>query len=310
MNREEVMPDVIRMMSIAMLVPVFVMTTNSNEYQASSDNDGKVEKIAGGFKFVEGPLWIEGAGLLFSDISDDKIYRWSPEAGVSIYMDPSGSSNGLTADGNGNLVFTQMKYRRISRMEKNGSIAPLADNYDGLKFNSPNDLVVGSDGSIYFTDPPFNIPEGERRELDFSGIYRIDSSGSVRLLDNSLALPNGICFSPDGKLLYVNDSRERIIYVWDLAEDLNITRKRKFASIEPDGYLDGMKTDPDGNLYCAGPVGIWIFSPEGEHLGTIPVPEQTTNLAWGDDHRRTLYVTSGGSVYRIADPYPVFSERE
>ncbi len=184
--------------------------------QSPVPNGAKVEKLATGFLQVEGPVWYNGPGLksaidssiLFSDIAGNKIYQYSPATGKATpFLNPSDSSNGMTFDREGRLVFCQMGFRRVVRMDSNGTITPLVSTYGGKKFNSPNDVVVKSDGSIFFTDPPFNIPAGEKQELPFSGIFRISPSGLLQLLDSTLSLPNGICFSPDESKLYVNDSQ-------------------------------------------------------------------------------------------------------
>jgi sugar lactone lactonase YvrE len=260
----------------------------------------QVEKLAGGFRFLEGPLWVENIGLLYSDIPGNKIYRWSEEDGVEIFLEPSGNSNGMALDHDGRLLIAQTGFRRVARLEDDGSFTTLADSYNDMKLNSPNDIAVQSDGSILFTDPPFNIPAGESQELPFSGVFRITPEGTLQLIDDILSRPNGICFSPDESRLYVNDSIERVIYVWDVLNGSTFTNKRVFAIVEPVGYLDGMKVDYDGNLYAAGPIGVWVFSPDGDLLETIPVPGQTTNLNWGDVHRKLLYVTSGDGIYRIS----------
>jgi gluconolactonase len=258
-----------------------------------------VERIATGFQFVEGPLWKDGVGLLFSDIPANTVYLWTPDSGARVYLKPSFNSNGLTLDLQGRLLLAETGTRRIARLEDDGSQTPLASTYDGKKLNSPNDLVVKSDDAVFFTDPPFNIPEGEKAELTFAGIYRISPPGNLQLLDSTLNLPNGICFSPDESKLYVNNSSERIIYVWDVVNDSTIANKRPFAYISPTGYADGMKVDVAGNVFCSGPLGVWVFAPNGTVLDTILVPGQTTNCNWGDADRKTLYITSGNSVYRI-----------
>jgi len=257
------------------------------------------ELIATGFQFVEGPVWYDDLGLLFSDLHGNIIYQWTETDSISEFLNPSDNSNGLTFDTSGNLVMAQTGLRRIARLKKDGTQTSLADSYDEKKFNSPNDLTVKSDGSIFFTDPPFNIPDGEKQELTFSGIYRISPDGSLYLLDSTLTLPNGICFSKDESKLFVNDSKIRIIYIWDVVDDSTITNKREFGSIVPMGYADGMKIDTDGNLFCAGPGGIWIFSPEGDLLDKIPIPITPTNCNWGEKDRKTLYITAFHSVYRI-----------
>jgi len=259
-----------------------------------------LEKVAGGFSFVEGPAWMDSTGLLFSDIDANTIYKWNvKDSNVSVFMRPSQTSNGLTFDKQGRLVFTQMGLRRIARREKDSTITVLASLYNGKQLNSPNDIVVKSDGSVFFTDPPLNIPAGEKQQLSFSGIFRISSYGSLQVMDSSLSEPNGICFSPDEKKLYVNDTQVNIIYDWDVINDSTISNKQKFAYLGTGGYADGMKSDASGNIYSAGPGGIWIFAPDGTLLGKILLSTQTSNCNWGDADRKTLYITSGSNVYRV-----------
>jgi gluconolactonase len=266
---------------------------------ANAPADSIVERIATGFRFVEGPVWRDGVGLLFSDIHANKIYRWTQQTNTTVFLNHSDSSNGLTYDSQGRLILTQMQLRRVARRDTNGTITPLATNYGGKRFNSPNDLVVRSDGSVWFTDPPFNVPQGEQRELSFAGIFRINPSGSVQLLDSSLNLPNGICFSNDESKLYVNNSQAHIIYVWDIVNDSTIANKRVFATIPVNNYADGMKFDEYGNLFCTCGPAIWIYRPNGTLLDSMRVPETTSNCNWGDADRKTLFITAGTSVYRV-----------
>jgi len=263
----------------------------------------KLEKIVTGLLQPEGPIWKDGVGLLFSDIQGNTIYQWSPTDSLKkAYLYPSDSSNGLTLDLQGRLILTQMEKHRVSRQESNGTITPLVSTYNGKRFNSPNDVVVRGDGSIFFTDPDFNIPAGQKAELSFKGIYRISPSGALTLLDSSFDKPNGICFSPDEKKLYVNESPLGNIYVWDVVNDSIISNKKLFYSIPVSGYADGMKTDPQGNVYCTGPTGVWIISPAGVYLDKIVVPapdNSPSNCNWGDADRKTLYITAGKSLYRI-----------
>jgi gluconolactonase len=269
--------------------------------QSLLDPNAKVEEIATGIEQPEGPVWSDSLGLLFSDIKGNKIYRWTAATGKEVYLSPSDSTNGLTYDAEGRLIACQMELRRMVRFEKDGSQTSLADNYKGKKFNSPNDVVVESDGSIFFTDPNFNIPLGQHQELPFCGIYRISLNGNLKLLDSTLALPNGICFSPDEKKLYVNDSQVHKIYVWDIVDDSIITNKKLFFTIPVTGYADGMKVDQDGNIFCACASDIWVISPSGEQLGKIALPSNATasNCAWGDTDRTTLFITAGTSVYKV-----------
>ena len=269
-------------------------------HSSAQTPSGTLERICTGFQFTEGPVWKDGVGLLFSDVWPSTIHRWSPaDLMVSIHLKPSDSSNGLTYDAQGRLILTQMQQRRVSRQETDGSITPLVATFRGKRFNSPNDIVVSSSGAIFFTDPDFNVPPGQSMELAFKGIYRLSPSGSVQLIDSTFDKPNGICFSPDEKRLYVNESPRHTIYVWDVANDSTFTNKRLFYTIPQNGYADGMKADSAGNIYCTGPGGVWVVSPGGTYITLISTPETPTNCAWGDADRKTLYITARTSVYRI-----------
>ncbi|MBK8946148.1 MAG: SMP-30/gluconolactonase/LRE family protein [Ignavibacteriae bacterium] len=258
-----------------------------------------VEEIAKDIQQPEGPIWNDNLGLLFSDIKGNKIYRWTQGNGKEIFLDDSDSTNGLAYDLDDKLIAGQMGKRRIVRFENDGTQTSLADNYEGKKFNSPNDLVVKSDGSIFFTDPDFNIPNGQKKELSFNGIYRISPIGKLQLL-STLTLPNGICFSPDESKLYVNDSQAHKIYVWDVVDDSTITNKKLFFTIPVNGYADGMKTDTLGNIYCTCSSAVWVISPNGEQIGKINLPTNVSasNCTWGDFDRKTLFITAGKSVYK------------
>ena len=283
---------------IAAIMLFFVLTAPQGVAQRSVL--GQLEKIAQGFQFVEGPVWKEGVGLLFSDIYPSTIYRWSAgDSTMSIYLKPSDSSNGLTFDHLGNLILTQMQKRRIARQEPNGTITPLVSAYNGKRFNSPNDIVISSSGAIFFTDPDFNVPAGQTRELNFKGIFRLSPSGRLQVIDSTFDKPNGICFSPDERRLYVNESALHKIYVWDAVNDSTFTNKRLFYTIPQTGYVDGMKVDPDGNVYCTGPGGVWVVSASGTYVTLIATPQTPSNCAWGDADRKTLYITAQTSVYRI-----------
>ncbi len=266
--------------------------------QSPVPQDAELEKIAEGFQFVEGPVWIDGVGLLFSDIPANTVYKWTADGGAVSYLSPSGNSNGLALDIQGRLLLAQHGNRRIARIEENGTETALATHYNGKRLNSPNDIAVKSDGSIFFTDPAYGISAGQE-ELDFSGIYRISPSGVLQLLDSTIGWPNGIAFSPDETKLYVGDSEARIIYVYDVTDDTLIANRQQFAFMNASGSTDGMKTDEDGHLFSTGPFGVWVYAPDGTVLDTIEVPGQTTNCNWGDDDRETLYITSGTAVYRI-----------
>lgn len=244
-------------------------------------------------------MWKDGS-LIFSDIPASKIYKWSPDSVTTVFLEPSGNSNGLSFDKNGNLILAQHGERSIARLETDGSQTVLASHYEGKKLNSPNDIAVKSDGSIFFTDPPYGISK-EQEELGYYGIYRISPAGEVQLLDKTLRRPNGIVFSPDEKKLYVNDCEAKIIYMWDVVSDTAIANKKQFAVTNLDGYgVDGMKVDLHGNLYSTGPNGLWVFSPDGTLLKTIEVPGQVTNCNWGGKDGNTLLITSGSEVYSLS----------
>jgi len=219
--------------------------------------DPVVEKIAEGFQFVEGPVWKDGEGLLFSDIPADRVYLWTEGSGTSIYLEPSGNSNGLAIDADGYLLLAQHGPRQVARLEESGTIVPIATHYNGDRLNSPNDLTLHSDGSVFFTDPPYGLNDQQGTpELSFNGIFRLNLQGEVQLLDSTLERPNGIAFSPDETKLYVTDSDARIVYEWDVIDDSTLSNKHQLAYFEPFGYADGMEVDPEGYLYVSGPIGI------------------------------------------------------
>ena len=286
--------------------------------------DAKIEKLAGGFQFTEGPVWVrEGGYLLFSDPNNNLIYRWSEDDGVSIYRTHSGysgtdigeygqpGSNGLTLDAQGRVTINEHGNRRVTRLEKNGQLTVLADRYQGKRLNSPNDLVYRSDGALYFTDPPFGLPkffDDPRKELPFSGVYCL-IRGELKLVSTDLTGPNGLAFSPDEKYLYVDDwdDKKKIILRYDVQPDGSLTNKSTFldATSEPgEDAWDGLKVDRLGNVYASGPGGLWIISPEGKHLGTIVGPEHPHNLAWGGEDRKTLYLAAQTGLYRLSVKIP------
>jgi gluconolactonase len=280
--------------------------------------DARVERLAAGFSFTEGPVWTPDGLLLFSDPDDNRIYRWSSDLGVSVFRTKSGysggdigeyrqpGSNGLTLDAHGRLTIAEHGNRRITRLEKNGDITVLADRYNGKRLNSPNDLVYRSDGSLYFTDPFFGLPKFEqdpRREQGHAGIYRLQN-GQVHLLSSALKGPNGIAFSPDERHLYVAnwDEQRKVVMRWEVRTDGSLAEGRVFfdmTSAPGEEALDGLKVDRDGHVYVSGPGGVWILSPAGNHLGTLRGPELPANFAWGDADGRTLYLTARTGVYRI-----------
>jgi len=280
--------------------------------------DARIEKLADGFEFLEGPVWHPDGYLLFSDPNANRIYRWTSDGQVSVYRTKSGykganigeyhqpGSNGLTLDREGRLTIDEHGNRRVTRLERTGALTVLADRYQGKRLNSPNDLVYRSDGALYFTDPPFGLPrvyDDPRKELPFSGVFCV-KDGEVKLAATELIGPNGIAFSPDEKLLYVTnwDPQRKVVMRYDVAPDCTLSGGRVFfdmTSAPGEEALDGMKVDQRGTLYVSGPGGLWILSPEGKHLGTI-VPEQlAANMAWGDSDGRTLYLAARTALYRI-----------
>ena len=284
----------------------------------------KIEKLAGGFMFTEGPVWVHDGGyLLFSDPNNNLIYRWSEEDGVSVYRTHSGytgmnigeygqpGSNGLTLDAQERLTINEHGNRRVTRLEKNGQLTVLADRYEGKRLNSPNDLVYRSDGALYFTDPPFGLPkffEDPRKELSYSGVFCL-INGELKLVSKDLTGPNGLAFSPDEKYLYVDnwDEKRKVIMRYDVHADGTLSNGQVFldATKEPgEDAWDGMKIDVKGNLYLSGPGGLWIISPEGKHLGTIVGPEHPHNLAWGGEDHKTLYLAAQTGLYRLTVNIP------
>jgi gluconolactonase len=283
----------------------------------------KVEKVADGFQFTEGPVWDRNGGfLLFSDIPANAIMKWSPKDGVSVYQKqifkgdyPPGTqvgTNGLAIDNDGRIVAAEHGDRRVARFEKGGATTTLADKYDGRQLNSPNDVVIRKNGDIYFTDPPFgllrpgqgvqDIAKNPDRDLDFNGVYRITVAGKLEVLSKALALPNGLAFSPDEKKLYVADSAGKTWSVFDVKSDGTLARDQIFFNATGEngrGVPDGMKVDTAGNIWATGPGGILVISPGGKLLGTIAFPEDPANCAWGDADGKTLYVTARTGLYRI-----------
>ena len=276
------------------------------------------EKLAGGFGFTEGPLWVRDGFLLFSDIPNNVIIKWDPRAGISEFLKPSGchgcdaipgahiGSNGLTLDRQGRLIICEHGNRRLTRLEKDGRLTVLAEHYEGKRLNSPNDVVCKSDGALYFTDPPYGLPKRDTdpaKELSFNGLYRL-AEGRLQLLHERMSRPNGLAFSPDEKYLFVanSDPRGKIWMRFPVEAGGTLSRGEVFhdaTQIQAEGLPDGLKADRLGHLYCTGPGGIWVLSPEGQHLGTIELPEIPANCNWGDDNGKTLYITARTGLYRI-----------
>lgn len=282
----------------------------------------KVEKVADGFSFTEGPVWHPDGYLLFSDPNTNTIYRYEPKThNVSVYISHSGytgadigeygqpGSNGLAIDKDGRLIINQHGNRRVIRIEKKGPVTILADRIDRKKFNSPNDLVLKSDGTIYFTDPPYGLPgfyKDPKKELDYQGVFMI-KDGVVRVVSKDLGGPNGLAFSPDEKYLYVSnwDIRDihstKTLWRYDVQADGSLENGKifyDFSFTEGEEALDGIKTDQEGNLFVSAPGGVWILNKHGKLLGKIVTPQRPSNMAWGDDGK-TLYFTAHENIYKI-----------
>ncbi len=279
----------------------------------------KIIKLAEGFEFIEGPVWVRDGGyLLFSDPNRNRIYTYAPDGRLTVFREKSGydgadvaeygqpGSNGLTLDREGRLTINEHGNRRVTRLEKDGRLTVLADRYGGKRLNSPNDLVYKSDGALYFTDPPFGLPkfyDDLRKELPYSGVFRL-ADGKLELLSTDLRGPNGLAFSPDEKYLYVAnwDVERKIVMRYEVNPDGTLSNGRVFFDMTGapgEEALDGLKVDEEGNLYVSGPGGIWVISPGGKHLGTIKGPKLPANFAWGDDDGRTLYMTARTGLYRM-----------
>ena len=257
----------------------------------------------GGGSVAEGPVWWkEGGYLLFSDIGNNRRMKWAPGEGASTFQEPTNNANGLTRDQNGRLIACEHTSRRVTRLEPDGSITVVASRYQGTRLNRPNDVVVKSDGSIIFTDPGAPAPD---MDLDFSGVYLVSPDlGDITLLVRDFVTPNGLAFSPDESVLYVNDSRRGHIRAFDMQPNgtLALATDRVFHDLtgERPGVPDGMKVDVEGNVYCGGSGGIWVMDASGNHLGTIVHgAPATTNMAWGGDDWRTLYFTTRDSLGSI-----------
>ena len=278
--------------------------------------DARIEVVASGFLWAEGPVWIKDGGyLLFSDIPRNSVMKWKEGEGVSLWMKPSGytgvadyggepGSNGLLLDPQGRLVFCEHGDRRISLLYPDGGKQTLVDSYQGKRLNSPNDAVYHRNGDLYFTDPPYGLPkrwDDPRRELDFCGVYRLSKDGKLTLLTKEMTRPNGIAFSPDYKTLYVaqSDPEAALWKAFPLKEDGTLGPGRVFYDVTEfvgklPGLPDGMKVDREGNVFATGPGGVYVFTPKGELLGRISTGEATANCAWGDD---------GSMLYLTADMY-------
>ena len=278
----------------------FALKAESPQFWKLIDRDANLTKMAGGFAFTEGPVWDERGFLYVSDEEQNKIFKVY-EDGRKEEVTSLGDPDGNTYDRQRRLIDCASVLRAIIAVTPDGKYTVLADNFEGKKFNSPNDVIVGPDGALYFTDPTLDLVKGEALEIPFQGVYRLDEKGEVRLLTKDLTQPNGLAFSPDGKRFFVDDTKERNIRVYDFRPDGSLANGRIFATEagEKGGVPDGMRVDEAGNLYVTGPKGIWLWDAQGHHLGTIEMPEQPANLNWGDSDYGTLYITAKTSVYKL-----------
>jgi gluconolactonase len=276
------------------------------------DPGAEVERVATGFTFTEGPIWNqEGEFLLFSDMPGDVRRRWSEPGGVEEVMRPSNKGNGMVYDAQGNLLVCEHVTSSLVRERPDGTRETLASHYRGKELNSPNDVVTRSDGTIYFSDPAYGRMPGfgleREQELSFQGVYRIPPGGGepeLAVAEDEFEQPNGLCFSPDEALMYINDTPRALIRVYDVEADGTLANGRLFfdnigSGVIEEGIPDGMKCDERGNIWVTGPGGVWIISPRGEHLGVVEVPENVGNLAWGGSDWKTLWMPSSTSLYRV-----------
>ena len=272
--------------------------------------DQEIEVLGSGYGIAEGPIWFkEGGYLLFSDIRGSKRWKWSPSEGVTLFLEPTNGANGLTRDLQGRLIACEHESGRVRRYEPDGTETVIAYSYRGKRLNRPNDVVVKSDGSIYFTNPGAPDPD---LELDYSGVYRVAPDlGSITLIAGDFVFPNGLAFSPDESILYIDDYRRGHIRAFDVQPNGTLALATSRIFIQTRDVLDqradspdGMKVDSEGNVYCTGPNGVWIIDPSGKHLGTIPTEDASTNVAWGGDDWKTLFITTRTIMGRVTVKVP------
>ena len=281
----------------------------SPELERIVSPDQEIEELGRDYQIAEGPIWFrEGGYLLFSDIRNSRRMKWSPGEGVSMFRQPTDEANGLTRDPQGRLVACEHATRRVTRLEQDGRVTVVADRYQGKRLNSPNDVVVYSNGSVYFTDPAFpGIVGPAGVDQEFRGVYRADPDGSVVLVASDFEAPNGLALSPDESILYIDDSLRGHVRAFTVQADGSLANGRVFHEFKGElpGLADGMKVDVEGTVYCTGPGGVWVLTSAGKHLGTILTgAEQTTNCAWGGDDWKTLFITTRNTLARISLEVP------
>ena len=293
------------MAAAGMLAAVALLAQNDSIYEERAadfrklfDPSEPLTKVATGFGFTEGPVWDARGFLYVSDEEQNYIYKVFPDGRKETFLQ-LGDPDGNTYDHKLRLIDCASVLRAVIAIDPTGKYTVLADHFEGKKFNSPNDVVEGPDKALYFTDPTYDLPKGEKQELPYQGVFRLDKKGRVTLLTKELNQPNGLAFSPNGKRLYIADTRARKIYVYKASHNGTLSKGRVFATEEGKGGPDGVRVDLEGNVYATGPGGIWIWDEKGTHLGIIHVPEQPANLTWGDEDYRTLYLTARTSVYRV-----------
>jgi len=274
---------------------------NADQFRRLVPEDARLEKLAGGFKFLEGPVWsgADGGFLIFSDIPANRLLRWTKKDGVTVYRADSRNANGNTLDLEGRLITCEHGSRTVTRTEKDGAVVTLADRYEGKRLNSPNDCAVWSDGTIWFTDPPYGLA-GRPAEVGGNFVFRLDPAAkTLAVVARDFDMPNGLCFSPDGKKLYIADSgKPRHIRVFDVAPDGTLSGGKVFCTIDK-GVPDGIRCDAEGRVWSSAGDGVHIYAPDGALVGKIPVPESPANLCFGGKDGRTLFITARTSLYAI-----------